>query len=638
MRLSQRQKFWLSALVGTIVAVVLYWPALSLPLMFDDLLHIRLADAVDFRTVWLPSMRFGFYRPFVFLPFLVMDAIFGRFPTTLLHALNLIQHALNCFLLAWLVWRLWQSSARALAAGIFLATYPFAYQAVAMYGNNIYPTSAGLLLALLHLFLTVIRGGNRRWLVATSVLFAIGLLSHETVVLFGPLGFLLAIVERRQSLAESLRNRLALGFTAVGALYIFVYQFLPIGGGPSGDLGTTALLPKLLYLLQTMAYPVAWFASLTTAVSESAVWIGFGLIGTLSLWAVQRGRWRGVLFGWGWWLLACAVIGVNLPTYYILHGARLVYLSGVGAALIWAIVLGELWEQGRFGRIFTIATLLFVTFIGWQFVRDRLYAFHDIAAPVHAVEQVAADIPAEEGILLVNLPAWTAPIPETFPIGVEYVTLMGFHLFAEELIVHNVGGNRPVLAVDAPDLLSNPPYAYGIHDQAQVDLIAADWNPSGSHVFITRYLESGIETSYAGAFLPHNGADPAATLGGYALGSATAHDCDGSIAVELAWDVVDSAEISPAASLFVQLLNADGVLIAQSDGAPLGLNPASYQLPADWQIIDRRTLTPENGVGATLLIGSYDFTTGERFLATDAQDQPLPDNAFSLSVTSCDSG
>ena len=45
-----------------------------------------------------------------------------------------------------------------------------------------------------------------------------------------------------------------------------------------------------------------------------------------------------------------------------------------------------------------------------------------------------AERPTDEGVLLVNLPAWSAPARTTFPVGVEYVTLMGQHLFAEELV------------------------------------------------------------------------------------------------------------------------------------------------------------------------------------------------------------
>ena len=638
MTFNNRQKFWLSALAATLLAVVLYWPTLSLPLMFDDLLHIRLTSEVDFVSVWLPNKSFGFYRPFVFVPMLVIEALFGRFPALLLHAINLFQHALNCFLLAWLAWRLGGKWQHALAAGLFLATYPFAYQAVAQYGNNIYLTTSSFVLALLHLHLSQLQSNQSKglWLLIMLPLFLFGLLTHELFVLFGPLAVLLQFAVVDDPPRRPQDYKLVVLFTFLGGLYILLYQFLPTGDGPSPDLGTTALLPKLLYGLQALVFPIGWLANLTSAFSEVFVIVGLVLIAVLTAWAAQTGEWKKLMLGWGWWLLAVLIIVVNLPTYYILHGARLVYLSGIGAALLWAMLLVEIWERVKFGRILYTLPLLFVVATGWQFVRDRLKAFDTIAEPVRILQQTLPDKHPGDGVLFVNLPAWTAPITTTFPVGVEYATLMGDHLFAEELVAEHVGGNHPVLAVDMPDLLANPStYSYGIHDQAQLDVVAADWVAQGSHVFVSRYKDEGIVTTYAGAFLPPEEAGVKATFGGYELISAEARNCPDGTLIDLIWRVQGDEAPSATTSMFVQLLDASGVLIAQLDGAPLGLNPTSYTLPSGWRLSDHRVLTPDTGEGTSVLLGSYDFTTGERFPAADAQGVPLQDNALTLPIMSC---
>ncbi|MFZ0547475.1 MAG: hypothetical protein WAM60_18660, partial [Candidatus Promineifilaceae bacterium] len=83
------------AVVVFAATFLLYWPALHLPLLFDDLLHIRLVKNLDLFSLWLPSEDFGFYRPFVFLPFLIIKAIFGHYPAPLLHAITVAHHSLN---------------------------------------------------------------------------------------------------------------------------------------------------------------------------------------------------------------------------------------------------------------------------------------------------------------------------------------------------------------------------------------------------------------------------------------------------------------------------------------------------------------------------------------------------------------
>jgi hypothetical protein len=88
-------------------------------------------------------------------------------------------------------------------------------------------------------------------------------------------------------------------------------------------------------------------------------------------------------------------------------------------------------------------------------------------------------------------------------------------------------------------------------------------------------------------------------------------------------------------SIFVHLLDQQGNLLGQKDGAPYeGLYPLRNWQPGQI-IIDRRQL-PELGKTMTqldtLAIGVYDPVTGERLPATDAQGKPLPNNRFILPV------
>ena len=83
-----------------LIALWLYAPTLRLPLLYDTLLHTQLAAGLDWVSVWLPNEQFGFYRPLVFAPLLLIEQFFGGYPAWLLHALNVGQHVLNSALLA----------------------------------------------------------------------------------------------------------------------------------------------------------------------------------------------------------------------------------------------------------------------------------------------------------------------------------------------------------------------------------------------------------------------------------------------------------------------------------------------------------------------------------------------------------
>ncbi|HXV98911.1 MAG TPA: hypothetical protein VEC93_10865, partial [Anaerolineae bacterium] len=89
-------------------------------------------------------------------------------------------------------------------------------------------------------------------------------------------------------------------------------------------------------------------------------------------------------------------------------------------------------------------------------------------------------------------------------------------------------------------------------------------------------------------------------------------------------------------SIFIHLLDADGKLLAQADGAPYAdLYPLTHWQPG--QIItDSRqfaSLLPHPADLAAIAIGIYNSTTGERLAATDANNQPLPHNSFIMPVT-----
>lgn len=650
-------------------AIVLYWPSLTLPVIFDDLLHIRIAKGLTPVTVWLVNDQFGFYRPFTFVPLLIIHWLFGYYPDWLLHGLNVAQHSLNAVLLTALAWRLWRSQMRALLAGTLFAFFPFSYQAIAVYGHNVHPSTTGLMLLGVHTYLTAVQSNAERaslsrqrkegrqpafWWGLTGLIFIMALLSHESAVTFGILAGLVHWNARGRmprfftsALSGNLRRPPTwFFFVLIGALYAVAYQLLPLASVlPGASQADESLWIRTLYLLQAAAYPFTWFAHLLPDVdAASLVLASAAMTLLLSLWVGrQRSKRLPLLLGWGWWAVAALVIVVPLSTGYLLHGPRLLYLGSVGLALSWATILTSQ-DSGTLKVVWPIAGAAFILATNWQFVRGRLADYTRITEPLEVIQEVMSGKPPNEGVFVVNLPQWLAPPRNTFAVGAELVAMLGDHLFASEMVWENLPGEPAVYSVVSSDLLQKRDYPYGVHDETALRGEAAaslpvrsDWAGAGSQVFIVSYEEAGPQTTHTGAFQPGKGvAAPLAYLGPYQLLEVSVTTCKDVVEATFAWRWAFSESILPTASVFVQLLTDDGQLLAQADGPPLGLRSDLIELQPDWQIRDRRTIQvadPDRPL--SLLVGAYDYATGERFPAFDSKQTPLQDKALRIAILPC---
>jgi hypothetical protein len=660
----RRYQLALMAVAAASIAVLLYWPSLTLPVIYDDLLHIRISKGLNLVSVWLPTDQFGFYRPLTFLPFILIKLLFGYYPNWLLHGLNVAQHSLNVLLLITLSWRLWRDQVRAVVAGLLFAFFPFSYQAIAVYGHNVHPTTAGLILIGCHMYLSALRSNDnrdrsrdrrqRRWWWATGFIFLLALLSHESAVLFGAFAALIhwnckGKIPRLRFPRAGLNLRHVPPWfilLLLGALYALLYQFLPISRGPQAAAEEDAgLWLRVLYVLQAAAFPLAWFAHMLPGLGASWLILGsFAFPLGLTAWASkQPGHRLPLLLGWGWWAVATLLIAIPLPTDYLLHGPRLLYLSAVGLAFLWSLLLtGQ--KPGVLQKGFLLITVIFILVTNWGFVRGRLVDYDRLSNPVRVMARVMAEQPAAEGILVVNLPQWLAPRRNTYAVGAELVAMLGNYLFVDELILENISGGHKVITVVIPDLLRNPAYPYGIHDEtafrgdaATGFPIPSDWAPAGSQIFIVRYTDAGPETTRAGALHPAgHGRSPLAHFGPYELLEASGSFCDGVVEASLVWSLADASLVDSSISIFVQLLAEDGRLIAQADGPLLGMRPDLLRLLPGWEARDLRQLRPDGPeLPSRLLVGVYDFTTGDRFQAYSGQQTPLPDNALRLPVAPC---
>lgn len=633
-----------TAVATACAALCLYWPILHLPLSFDDLLHIRLVKGLNYVTVWLPSPDFAYFRPILFLPVLLTRSLFGQYPAPFLYGLNWLLHAANAALLAALAWRLWRRWPRALAAGLLLACYPFSFQAVAVFGNNIYLILLALVLLALHTYLWALEKGGWWWVV-TAVLFLIGLLSLELMVLFGVYAALtqwaytghVEISAWRWRRPRSFLRSPYLFFLMAGATYTVFYQFLPLAPPPQPT-DSSLPGPPLLYFGQALIYPLAWLGAQLVRDNAPMV-VGLGLLVAI-VWTGLAARLPenrlALLLGWGWWGVTAVLVIITLSADYILHGPRLHYLGSAGVCLLWAVLLDSLFVWRRVGRVAWAAVLGVMLLVGVFFVRGRVAALADLGTTVAVVRAEMRARPLAEGVLLVNLPAWSAPARNTFPVGVEHVALMGEHIFAEELIWENLNQVRPVRAVAVPELGQAVSYPHGLHVQSPDLGNPAEWSPAGASVFINRFTEMGLTAEWSGRFSPPEGTavSPLATWGEMALLAGTAVACDGRVVVELTWQPPPHS--AATTSVFVQVLAEDGRLIGQADGPPLHLRPDWLTLPPGWLVTEYRQIALDGtAVPTSLPLGLYDYTTGERAAGVDSAQNPLPDNALRLIIHPC---
>ncbi len=647
----------LIVLLVIVVGILLYWPTLRLPLIYDDLLHIRITKGLDFASVWLPTDAFGFYRPLTFLPLLLIKSIFGSYPSELLHGINVLQHAFNAALLVALSWRLWRRAHWALAAGLLFVFFPFSYQAVSVYGHNVHPATTGLILAGLHTYLSAIRAQERAvlWWIVTVFLFALGLLSHESAILFGALAALVHWNEQGQLPRVNPRHPRTVFrqlvswpwflFLVGGMVYAAGYQFLDISRAPQASLGAESLWYKALYLGQGAAYPITWsgrWLPSTEPAAAALVLAGLGVMAALTIWSGRDKLNRlPLMLGWGWWALASLLVALPLETGYFLHGPRLLYLSSVGLALLWPVLLEPIYKIEKVGRLLWGAILLVILAANWSYVRERIGDYSQLTSPVSLAEEQMHNRPIGEGVLLVNLPQWIDQLDNPYPVGVDLVATMGDYLFVEELIGENLDVNRPVRAFLVPELLAaNLDYNYGVHEQTYGDSIIGSWAPEGSHVFITSYTEEGVEARYAGLTTPADDtAIPIASFGPYDLLEASAQSCDGQATVSTTWRIAQEESqnqiVPPATSLFVQFIDNDGHIIDQNDGPLLSLAPDLLNLKPGWRVNDNRELQAPEGQQGQLLIGVYDYASGIRYEALDQQGDPLQDDAYWLTIDDC---
>jgi hypothetical protein len=648
-RWSQREAVrWFG--LGTLLLLALllvYGASLSLPFFFDDFVHIPFVESHRLREIWATSGGLAYYRPLSFSIWKLMFWIVGRHDPLLQHGLNLGLHLLNALMVAWLAGELWTGRRwfRRAVAGILFLVYPFSYQAVPWIGSMSHLLVTTLILATLIGYWQSRREGRRLWAVASLLLAALAPFAHETGVLIGPLVALAELTDR-----PSPHHRCRV--VGRGLLWSLpALAWLPIWWAAPKSSPAALTLPSIerlwqngAYFAQGIAYPFSWVGGWLRqnwGVNDlliATVLSGMGLA-LAALLQVLRHAGRRSLLPWAWSGLAVLPATLTLTFDYVINGPRLLMLASVGAAWLWTDVLALLLPsqhprpayQARQGLV----AILFAVLVGQNahFILERIDLHSTLGQVIEQVVTVATAANQEHRpAAVINFPSWLAPLKAQYALGHEGVLVWPEYAQPASLVRVHTGKDVELSFARWDAVRSEMTLFYGVAGGTP------DWPAlvaARSDLFLTRYDDRQIQVvpvgtlgvsppqgEPIGAFRALDGR-PVASL----IEASAAAQPGGRVLVSLLWR---ASGAPPDTTVFVHLLDSRGELLAQADGDPFGGLLPLDRWPADLIAWDLRLADPVPA--ATVQVGLYDRSTGERMSVVASDGQVCVDQAVSLKL------
>ena len=594
---------------------LLYHQAFNLPYFFDDIDHIPFATTHSYRVLWTTAGGFPYFRPMGVTLFRLLIQIWGTPFAPAHHALNLMLHALNGWLVAWLSWQIIPRPKIAhswLAATLFLL-YPFSYQAVPWVDSIYHLLVTSLLLLALNGYIQYKTTNRPIWLGVALISAFLAPFAHENGIVGGCLIVAwLTLSPFRPKSVRAWGSELALwGMITVGA-------FLLWRMGVTREKALTinsaeTIWQNVTYFVQGISYPFSFGRFRAWGLNDFAiVWGGFGMTTMLAI--GSRGKFP--LWLLIWYLAVSSLAILFLPFEYVIDGARLLMSPSVAVSIGWAILIVAWWERLQHwgGRIILIGLVGAIFFRMGIFVNHQMRLHAILGAGIdQMVEKSAESWAANRSAVFINGFAWLSQRDLTFALGHEGVMFLPNYILPQRMLEVNAGktGKSDFFRYD--DLISPLPYVGGVMG-GQID-----WQQlltESADLYLMRYTTETAEAQWVGqiaenwndsaepfaTFAPTDGTHPTILLQ-EAIFSADAHT------LKLRWKT--TAPIPPTTTIFVHLISADGKLVGQADGHPFG---GMYPL-SNWEI--GRTLWDVRKVAGesaeSIAIGVYDTATGQRW-------------------------
>lgn len=636
---SARFKPFLALVLLIAATLFAYGAALRLPFFFDDLQHLVWLRGQTVGSILVSEAGRPYYRPMQFLAWKLYETLFGHDSPLVYHALNLVLHMLNAFLVVILARRLAEQRDRwwpAILAGLIFVVFPFAYQVVPLPASLTHPMATLFVLLALLAYDRFQMAGRYRWLIVALGCALLAFISNEGSILLAGLIALFAFIRSPRD-----RRWWWIGsFVLLAALYYSWYQ-----SQQADSAGTVAIrnlepiLQNIVYVVEGLTFPVQPVGQLLMdrGLSDQLAALLIAAI-TLACAAVLLWRaklFRRFVFGVVWYGLCLAPAIVLLSHNYLINSPRLMYLGSVGASLMWASVVEAIWGRTpsrrvrRFIAVGVGAALLLPSLV---FVRQRMDLYTMTTAPLQSIITAADRAPLTDRLLFVNLPAWAGPARNWYPIGHEGVLLFYRDISMNDFLQANLGRTLTTKAVQFDNVSVPQPYYYGIYGPSLNWEALGDQVRQADRVYLTRYGPDRVDLVEAGRVITAGEPAPAgvAVFGEAAvLEEATWSSCNNRLQVRLKWQANPGGDWH----VFVHILNPDGTLAAQHDSPPLmGLRPfwqwSQGERVEDIHPIDLAALPADRAY--TIAVGLYDPATGERLAPALASGDSPTDRAVRI--------
>jgi hypothetical protein len=621
--------FIAALLVSTGLTAALYWRTLALPFYSDDLLQILWVKATSLLDIWRSAGPYGDYRPLQFSMWRLVYLLTGDLQSSLLHAMNLVGHAVCGTLVGVLAARRTEQRAlsAALAAALFIA-FPFAFDVVAWAVSFSYPLAMSFALGSVLLYLRARERSSVPQHIVAIALSVLAALAYEpAVIAVATILLAEATIIKKRDLRWPAVYIVASALAIVPILAFSPARAEPMVAAVSGD--------TIVIALQAFAYPLAPLAAvarrigISPALTTGALALGCAALLGLGYAARKAGRLRWFLFGLGWAVLWSAIPLVTQQFGWTRDPPRVLYPSAVGVAILWgtgllALVplrLGTL----RYPALLALAAATLVPAL--IFVNSTMALYRRAGDLLWNVIRLAGD---GQPTLFVNLPGRITPPERLYFLGHEGVIPLPPPSNAELLVEANVGREGAALERSAGAMLPSLPYGVEL---AGPPISPEDIRASG-RVVLTKYRSDGSMTlEEAGAILPPVEPRAAQARFGADLLLLTAEcrrDGGDRVILTTTWHALEPIQGLP--TVFAHLLGGDGALATQADGDPIrGLYPLALWRPGE-TVRDNRVFEDVPTGPTSVILGVWEPEAGTRWTATDGGGIPLPDHAFRCEV------
>ena len=628
------------ALAGTLI---LYWEAAQLPFFFDDMIHLRWLDWHSLSSIWTTAEGLGYYRPLTMSVWKIDHLLFGQNNQVRLHLLNLFLHALNAGLVGCIAGRACRGKGRAvlaLSTALLFLSYPFSYQAVPSTSSLSKPLIATLTLGSSLLYWKGRRRHSWLWIVLSLVVGFLAPFAYEVGVMV-PLAILAVEV-----LGYSRKEFVHLSRLPILYMLLIWGVALPVVVLMEPETGASLRLSSLLnlwqngtYFVQGLIFPVAPISTLLERILPVDRYVLLSVVDLVAFTALLAFyRWaKQMRFFWyalSWFAIGVLPLWLMLDFSYVITSPRILYLSAVGSAMLWAGVPVFLWTElpaRWWSKVLAVASIAAMLVFNGAYVRHKMALAEMISAPLWQAVHAAEDQGASASLLYLNVPAWVAPKEPLYRIGTEGLTFIPEYVRVQDFVYVNAG-MEPAIRARMFDPTKRDWQAYIGYAGSGLDWDGLEQEiRQADGVYTMTYSPDDLHFVEAGALQQTDslsGSGPAfARFGDQIVLVEHRTEASGTeLVLKLWWYCLEVPEED--VTVFVHVYDEAGQLVAQADGYPLlGLFPAQRWQPGDL-VRDLRYITlPDNAsTSYTVALGWYSTASGQRLLALDQYGQrPVQD-------------